>query len=131
MAGHFGWNRRHDEHPNGICRYAFFKLAIANYSSLPNAILGCRFFAKAKDGSWTPLSIYPSWDNISSVEFPLNVPSMQTVSLQVWLEQKMPPGDEETGWLKNLSTPLELKVEMTALGERKFTQLLTQPESSR
>src|SRR6185369_694882 len=91
-AAHLGWTRDTDQGPLYL---AYLRLAIANYSTLPNALLGCRFTVKGKDGAWLPLQLRARWNNLASFELPLNLPSMQTVPLDAWLQLKPAAGAEE------------------------------------
>jgi len=120
---HLGWTRDVDQGPLYL---AYLRLAVANYSALPNALLACRFTVKGKDGSWLPLQLRPRWNNLASFELPLNLPAMQTVPLDTWLQLKPGAGAEEgNGFLRYVASPVQFRIELTCLGEKQFTDVLS------
>src|SRR5947209_17265357 len=50
------------------------RAVVANYSSLPNAVLGVRAWVRTREGSWRPAEAAVDPKN----PLPLNVPPMQT-----------------------------------------------------
>jgi len=121
FGGHFGWQRDTDNDQGGapgVYRLAYFRLAVANYSSLPNAILGYSFSVKAKDGSWKNAPVYHRYNDLKTSELPLNIPPLQTVPLEVWLRIWVDDPEEKTGFFSAIAEPAEVKVELHPLGLR-------------
>jgi hypothetical protein len=108
------------------------KAVVANYSALPNALLGVQSWVKMRDGSWKEAEARLD----PKTALPLNIPSLQTVRLDVTLTvgvAAVPEGDacrntNETFALyreRFVSQPLEVKVGLKTLGERLFADVLT------
>jgi len=124
FPGHFGWIRPSPTENGGApgaYRVAYFRFAVANDSSLPNAILGYTFWVKAKDDTWMVAPVYPRFDNIESSELPINVPPLQTIALDVWLRIWVDVPEEKTGFFSAIASPAEVKVEPRPLGDKTFT----------
>jgi hypothetical protein len=110
-------------------------LVVANYSSLPNAILGVSMSAKQRDGTWLALEDV-TFDK--QTPMPFNVPSLQTVLLRVTGRANLASvGTLEQGGnlLGNyithyLTNPREFRVELQALNDRRFTATLTFPAAT-
>lgn len=108
------------------------KSVVANYSSLPNALLAVDAAVKLRDGGW--LDAEAQLD--PKTPLPLNVAPMQTVRLDLVITVAVPALPEgeacknthETFALYRqhyLTQPLETKVMLTTLGERMFADVLT------
>jgi len=102
---------------------------VANYSVLPNAILGARLSIRLKDG----------WQEIGNLAFdkqtpqPFNIPPMQTVLLRLTGALSFPYQDalEEgsktaANYLSScVAQPLEMKLELRHLNQRTDAHVLT------
>jgi hypothetical protein len=114
------------------------KLILANYSSLPNAVLGATVWMRHRDDGWLPTRAVID----AATPLPLNLAPMQTTRLGLRLTIEVPPvaeGDrcrnthETFALYRNLMLPerLELRVELTSLGGCVFTSSLRyQPRDS-
>jgi hypothetical protein len=109
-------------------------LVVANYCTLPNAILSVGMAVKQRDGTWLPLEDV-AFDKQTPP--PCNVPSLQTVLLRVVgranvvgvgaLEQG---GNVLGNYLNHyFSSPREFRVELHALNDRTFTAALSYASS--
>lgn len=108
------------------------KSVVANYSSLPNALLAVGAAVKLRDGTW--LDAEARLD--PRTPLPLNMAPMQTVRLDLIVTVALPAIPEGEG-CKNthetfalyrqryLTQPLETRVTLKTLGERLFADLLT------
>jgi hypothetical protein len=108
------------------------KSVVANYSTLPNALLGVQSWVKMRDGSWQEAETRLD----PKTPLPLNVPPLQTVRLDLALTIAVPAVPEgeacrntqETFALyreRCVSQPLEAKVALKTLGEKLFANVLT------
>ncbi len=107
------------------------KTVVANYSTLPNAVLGVQALVKMRDGSWheAETRIDPR------TPLPLNIASLQTVKLELSLTVTVPAVPEGDA-CKNtheayalyrdrfVAQPLQVKVALRTLGERMFASVL-------
>jgi hypothetical protein len=108
---------------------------VANYSTLPNAILSVAVAVKQKDGIWLPLEDV-TFDK--QTPLPCNVPSLQTVLLRVMGRANFANVDalEQGGnilgnYLNHYFTsPREFRVELRALNDRTFTATLAYAASN-
>jgi hypothetical protein len=105
-------------------------LVVANYSSLPNAVLGVRLWLRRRDGEWLAV------ENLSyapDTPMPFNVPAMQTVVVRLVGRVAFPYADDLEGtpqtladYLeKHLAGPREFGVEVRGLGNFLATAELT------
>jgi hypothetical protein len=108
---------------------------VANYSVLPNSILGARLWVKTKAG----------WQEVGHLAFdkqtpqPFNLPPMQTVLLRLTGTLSFPYQDAlETGskttanYLNDcLAQPLEMKLELHQLNDRADAHVMTWREEER
>jgi hypothetical protein len=105
---------------------------VANYSTLPNALLGARGWVKLRDGSWREgeARLDPK------TPLPLNIAPLQTVRLDLAVAITVPAIPEgnscrntnETFALyrdRCISQPVEVKVAVNTLGEKLFASVLT------
>src|SRR5262249_46645517 len=107
------------------------KTVVANYSTLPNAVLRAQAAVLLRDGSWhageTRLD--------AKTPMPFNLAPLQTVRLDLSFAVPLPAvaeGDackntHETYALYRdlfLAQPLQVKVVLTTLGEKQFTDVL-------
>jgi hypothetical protein len=97
-------------------------LIVANYSTLPNALLGIRLWARQKNGGWMAV------ENITfdaKTPLPFNVAAMQTVLVRVAGRIAFPIVDDFEGtptamssYLdRNLAAKCEIGVELRGLGD--------------
>jgi hypothetical protein len=107
------------------------KTIVANYSALPNAVLGVQAAVKMRDGSWRAAETRSD----PKTPLPLNLAPLQTVKLELAvavLVSALPEGQEcknthETFRLyrdRFVAEPLEVKVALTTLGEKLFANVL-------
>ena len=107
------------------------KLIVANYSSLPNALLSVRAWLKTSAGEW--LHAQTSLD--SRTALPVNITPMQTVRLNLTAQIELPaiPEGEEcrntnaTFRLYRdhfLPETMEIMLELTGLGEKHFVEVV-------
>jgi len=108
------------------------KSVVANYSTLPNAVLGVLAAVKMRDGSWQEAETRLD----PKTPLPLNIPPMQTLRLDLALTIAVPAVAEgeackntnETFALyrqRCVSQPLEVKIALKTLGEKLFADVLT------
>lgn len=111
-------------------------LAVANGSSLPNAVLGARMWARPREGEWFEVEKV-SFDKTTSR--PINVPAMQTAFLALSgcltfpyaNELEQGAGKTLTGYLNRfLGCPREIKVELKGLNDRRFVSIAALDGSS-
>jgi hypothetical protein len=107
------------------------KTVVANYSTMPNAVLGARATVKMSDGSWREAEtrIDPK------TPLPMNIASLQTVKLDLSLAVVV-PAVPEGQTCKNthqtfalyrdrfVAQPLQVNVELKTLGEKMFADVL-------
>jgi hypothetical protein len=97
-------------------------LVVANYSSLPNALLGVRLWIRKRDGGWLPIESV-TFD--AKTPLPFNVPAMQTVLVRIMGRVAFPTADDIEGTPTTLAdylnrhaaTPREIGVELRGLGD--------------
>jgi hypothetical protein len=105
-------------------RYVGVKLGliVANYSSLPNALLGIRLWVRQKDGGWMAI------ENVTfdaKTPMPFNVSAMQTVLVRAAGRIAFPIVDDFEGTPtalssymdRNLAAKREIGVELRGLGD--------------
>jgi hypothetical protein len=101
---------------------------VANYSLLPNAILGARLWVRLKDG----------WQEVGQITFdmqttqPFNIPPQQTVLLRLNgvltfpYQDALEDGSKTTAnYLNLLAKPLEMKLDLRHLNQRADVHLMT------
>src|SRR5205814_1592842 len=111
--------------PPGTARALFgVKAVVANYSTLPNAVLGVKAWVKAADGEWLAATL--SLDE--KTQPPFNMPPMQTTPLAFTATVVVPERPESAPKLSRreaareaVSRPLQIGVELTALREKRFS----------
>jgi hypothetical protein len=103
-------------------------LIVANYSILPNSLLGVTLAVKRKDGGWQTVQGM-TFD--AQTPLPFNIPPMQTVLLRVngYLSfPNMAESGTSTGilarYVEQLAEPLQYRVELRGLNNRRQTQVL-------
>src|SRR5947207_2211001 len=113
-------------------RLAFeVKAVVANYSSMPNALLGVRAWVRTRAGYWQEAET--SVD--AKTPLPLNLPSLQTARLNLTATVAVPAIPEGTACRNThetfalyrdrfLAQPVEVKVELNALNDQAFTDVL-------
>jgi hypothetical protein len=111
-------------HSTGEHRHVGIKLGliVANYSSLPNALLGVRLWLRQRDRGWLEV------ENVAfdaKTPLPFNVPAMQTVLVRVAGRVAFPTIEEIEGtptvlndYLdRNLAAKRQIGVELRGLGD--------------
>jgi hypothetical protein len=119
-------------HSTGDHRHVGVKLGliVANYSALPNALLGVRLWLRQRDRGWLEV------ENVTfdaKTPLPFNVPAMQTVLVRVAGRVAFPTEEEFEGTPEALASYLErdlagrreIGVELRGLGEYVATAELT------
>jgi hypothetical protein len=116
----------------GESRQVGFKLGliVANYSSLPNALLGVRLWLRQRDGDWLPVEAV-TFD--PKTPLPFNVPAMQTVLVRIAGRVAFPTADDIEGapttlanYLdRHVAAPREIGVELRGLGDYVATAEVT------
>jgi hypothetical protein len=107
------------------------KIIVANYSSLPNAVLGATVWVRDRDCCWLPTHAMID----ASTPLPLNLAPMQTtrLNLRVTIEvPAIPQGEkcrntnETFALYRGTALPdnLEMRIELTGLCRRVFTSSL-------
>lgn len=113
----------------GFVRSTFWlKVIVANYSSLPNAVIGVRAWLKTSDG-WRVGKIEEETEKI----LPLNLPAMQTEAFDLSvsidtvgeLSGSTTAGRREAA-LGALTDPPQIRIELVALGRARFRDVLVQ-----
>ncbi len=106
----------------------FYRGVVANYSTLPNAVIGVRVRVKMRSGEWVEAQVSAEKEQ----QLPLNVSPLQTAPLvlQVGLESTGSLSgsttiDRRDNALAALSSPPQFDVELTALGRRAFRDIVT------
>jgi hypothetical protein len=118
---------RHAEHFDGPSKPGHWKLsreiklAVANYSALPNALMTVRVWVKTRDGAWLEAKASP----LSQTELPANIspPTVMTVGLR--LTVGVPEGPERATFSQTVAEPAELEVEIADLRGTIFSDVLT------
>jgi hypothetical protein len=120
--------------PPGTARSQFsLKAVVANYSALPNAVIGVKAWVKTREGTWAPA--VTSIDE--KTQPPFNLPPLHTVPVTLTATVAVPERPEsaprisrrETALL-SVAEPVQFKLELTALNERRFTETLTAPRAA-
>jgi hypothetical protein len=113
-------------------RLAFeVKTVVANYSTLPNAVLGVHASVLMRDGSWRDAEARID----AKTPMPLNLAPLQTVKLDLSFVLAVPAvsageacrNTHETYALyrdRFLTQPLQVRVALTTLGEKQFADVL-------
>jgi len=107
------------------------KAVVANYSSMPNAVLAADGWVKLKEGQWHDAEVRLD----AKTPLPLNLAPLQTVRLDLSLTlavPAIPEGEQcrntnETFALyrqRFVADPLEVKIELKTLGEKLFADVL-------
>jgi hypothetical protein len=97
-------------------------LIVANYSALPNALLGVRLWLRQRDGGWLPVEGV-TFD--PQTPLPFNVPAMQTVLVRIAGRVAFPTAEdieEAPTTLANyldryVAEPREVGIELRGLGD--------------
>jgi hypothetical protein len=111
-------------------------LVVANYSSLPNALLGVRLWLRQRDGGWLAI------ENLTfdaKTPLPFNVPAMQTALIRIAGRVAFPTVDEIEGapstlndyLSRHIASPREFGVELKGLGDYIATEeLVVEPQAA-
>ena len=101
-------------------------LVVANYSTLPNALIGAKASLRGTNGQWVELG---SVSIDKQTPLPLNLPPMTTVLLRILGHLTFPyAADMEEGnkivgnyLRKHIAEPRTLRIELLSLNDRKDT----------
>ena len=107
-------------------------LIVANYSLLPNALLGARLWVRQRESGWQEVQ-HVSFDK--QTPLPFNLPTLQTVMLRLngYLSFPNRPELEDAGTANKilagycdhfLTEPREIRVELQGLNERMHREVL-------
>jgi hypothetical protein len=105
-------------------------IVVANYSLLPNALLGVNLWFKRRDNTWHPV-YKPTFDK--QTPLPFNVPSMNTVLLCVngtlafAIDEKLEEGGLPGYLDHHLADPREIKVQLRGLEGKLYAEVLRYP----
>jgi hypothetical protein len=105
-------------------------LVVANYSLLPNALLGARVWLRRGDGGWQPVQ-NPAFD--ARTPLPFNLSPAQTALLGVngtlWfpIDDQLEDGGLPAYLRHHLGESREIKVELLGLNGKPHTSVLTEP----
>ena|SRR5438105_4104316 len=101
---------------------------VANYSSMPNAVISVELGMKRRDGSWADIAI------VRAAGLPLNVPPMTTARLELEWSVMLPSlapaealraNEITNAYLEHYyATPAKFGVSIWALGETEFRAVL-------
>jgi hypothetical protein len=114
--------------PDTMRSQFYLKAVVANYSSLPNTVLGVRAWVKGQDGAWKDATV--SLDEKS--QLPLNLPPLHTVPLGLTITITVPdpgpdaprPASRREAAFLSVSQPVEIRLELRGLGLKRFTEVL-------
>ncbi len=119
--------------PNTARSQFSIKAVVANYSSLPNAVLGVKAWVKSLDGTWQQAAT--SVDD--KAQPPFNLPPLHTVPLALTATVTVPERPETAPRLsrrevalQSVAQPVQLKLELTALNEKRFTEVISVPRAA-
>jgi hypothetical protein len=110
------------------------RLAVANHSASPDALLDVRFRVRSRDGVWLPSRPYLYLAGCASdvtrhldrvTALPMNLPPKQTVPLCRYLQIALPKGAD---FEAVVGEPLEVEVELLSLSGRRFRNVIVKPE---
>jgi hypothetical protein len=114
--------------PNTARSQFSLKAVVANYSALPNSVLGVRAWVKGRDGDWKPAAT--SLDDKSQP--PFNLPPLHTVPLSITATVNVPEQPDTApklsrreAALQSVAEPVQVMLELTALNEKRFTQVVS------
>jgi hypothetical protein len=114
--------------PNTARSQFSVKAVVANYSALPNAVIGVKAWVKGRDGSWQPAATFVD----EKGQPPFNLPPLHTVPLTLTATVNVPERPESAprltrreAALQSVAEPVQVKLELTALNERRFTEVLS------
>jgi hypothetical protein len=114
----------------GTMRSQFYvKAVVANYSSLPNAVLGVRTWVKGRDGAWQEAATILD----EKSQPPFNLPPLHTVPLGLTITITVPeagpdaprPASRREAAFQSVAQPVEIKVELRGLSEKRFSDVLS------
>jgi hypothetical protein len=114
--------------PNTARSQFSLKAVVANYSALPNAVIGVKAWVKGRDGSWQPATT--SLDEKGQP--PFNLPPLHTIPFTLTATVNVPERPESAprvtrreAALQSVAEPVQVKLELTALNERRFTEIIS------
>jgi hypothetical protein len=114
--------------PNTARSQFSVKAVVANYSALPNAVLGVKAWVKSVEGTWQLAAT--SVDD--RTQPPFNLPPLHTVPLALTATVTVPERSEAAprlsrrdAALQSVAQPVQLKLELTALNEKRFVEVLS------
>jgi hypothetical protein len=115
--------------PDTMRSQFYLKAVVANYSALPNAVLGVRTWVKGQDGEWKEASTVLE----EKSQLPVNLPPLHTVPLGLTITITVPdpgpetprPASRRAAAFQSVAQPVEIKVELRGLGEKRFREVLS------
>jgi hypothetical protein len=105
-------------------------LVVANYSLLPNALLGVRVWLRRRDNGWQPVH-HPVFD--ARTPLPFNLPPAQTAllcvngTLSFPIDEALEEGGLPAYMRHHIGETREIKVELRGLGYKAHTVVLVDP----
>ncbi len=110
------------------------RVAVANHSASPDAVLEARFRVRSRAGIWLtsrPYLYLPACASDISrhvdkvTPLPVNVPPKQTVTLCRYLQIAVPRGTDFEAMVRD---PLEVEVKLVSVSGRRFRSVIVKPE---
>ena len=110
------------------------RVAIANHSSSPDAILDVHFRVRSAEGDWLPSRPYlylagcdqqVSRHMSDVTALPVNAPPKQTVTLCRFLQVAIPKGMDFEAFVRD---PFEVEVELVSLAGPHFRRVIVKPQ---
>ena len=112
----------------------FLRVAVANLSSTPDALLEAHFEVRGRDGGWLPSRPYLYLPACAAevasqaahvTALPINLPPKQTVLLARYLQVAVPRGVDFADYVAD---PFVVRAELVGLSGRSFRTTLVKPE---
>jgi hypothetical protein len=112
------------------------KTAVTNASALPNVVFGVRAALRLREGGWLPLhASFQAYDDEAKTDVAFNLPPSQATFLRLRLGTDRLPNPpvrpeewQQISWAEAVARvvaePPELKIELSALDERTFCDVL-------
>jgi hypothetical protein len=129
FRGHiYALDEDHDVQP------LLLRVAVANHSASPDALLDIRFRVRTSEGQWVPSRPYlylagcaeqvrSHVDEVTAL--PLNLPPKQTATVCRYLQIAFPKGVDFEAYVKE---PFQVDVELISLSGPRFRRLIVKPQ---
>jgi hypothetical protein len=110
------------------------RVAVANHSSSPDAVLDVHFRVRSRDGEWLPsrpyLYLAGCADQVrrhmdSVTPLPVNLPPKQTATICRYLQVAIPKGKDFEACVRD---PFEVEVELVSLTGPRFKRVIVKPQ---